>query len=116
MITVPVAPRSDVVLTLVGNNLNFNPPHAVFSSDVTNVTLEVTYVHRDFKDSKEIPFTVDYIVSGTNWQDFIPPAQSYLGVSRGDGEVVGGICGNDAGITSVSMWAVAVVAVFALLL
>jgi len=115
-LTVPVPPRSDVVLTLIGNNLNFFPPHAVFSPTVTNVTLQVSYAHGDYKDSMNIPFTVDYIISGTNWQDYIPPAQTYLGVGRGKAPVVGGISGSDATVTSVSVYALLAMALVALLL
>jgi len=82
-ISTTAPPRSDVVLTLIGNNLNFNPPNLLFTKSNTVATVAVTPVHADYKDFDNLPFTVDYLISGTNKADFIPPAQSYLAVSRG---------------------------------
>jgi hypothetical protein len=107
VINVTVAPRSDVVLTLIGNNLNFNPPYVTFNPNVTSVTITATPVHSDFKDSDEIPFTVDYIVSGSNWREFIPPAQTFLGIAQGNGDVAGGICGG-SGTIRVGLWTLVV--------
>jgi hypothetical protein len=90
-ISVNTPPRSDVSLTLIGNNLNFDPPFVTFHPDVLSQTIKVTIVHSDFKDSIAIPYVVDYIISGTNYEDFVPPAQTYLGVARGNGPVVGSI-------------------------
>jgi len=102
-ISVTQTPRSDVVLTLVANNLNFNPPHVTFFPGVDTQSIQVSTVHADFKDSNNIPFTVDYIVSGSNWADYVPPAQTFVGVTRGDAAVAGGICGDAASIR-VGVW------------
>jgi len=82
-ISTTAPPRSDVVLTLIGNNLNFNPPNLLFTKSSTVATTQVSPVHADYKDFSSLPFTVDYILSGTNQADFIAPAQSFLAVSRG---------------------------------
>jgi len=115
-ISVTQAPRSDIVLTLVANNLNFNPPHVTFFPGITTQTIQVNPVHSDFKDSQNIPFTVDYIVSGTNWADYVPPAQTFVGVGRGSGAAAGGLSGNGAGVTSVAVWSMVVFIVGVLLL
>ncbi len=107
-ISVTTPPRSDVVLTLVGNNLNFDPPYVTFTHSVTQQSITVNVVHADFKDSDNIPFAVDYILSGSNWQDYIPPAQTYVGVRQGGAPIVGAICGSAASVLGVSfLWLVA---------
>jgi len=113
-ISVTVPPRSDVVLTLIANNLNFDPPHVTFFPNTTYQVLSVSSAHSDFKDSDNIPFTVDYIISGSNWQDYVPPAQTFLGVSKGDGAVVGGICGSDASSVRAGLFLVFLFAVILL--
>ncbi len=97
-ISVTAAPRSEVTLILIANNLNFNPPHVTFHPTVTERTISVTAVHSDYKDANEIPFTVDYIISGTSANEFIPPVQTYLGVRQGGAPVVGGICGDASSV------------------
>lgn len=88
-----------------------------FFPNVDTQTIKVTPVHADFKDSDNIPFTVDYIISGSNYRDYVPPAQTFVGVARGKGEVVGGICGSDASALRGGATAWAVVAfVIAMLL
>jgi len=113
-ITAEVPPRSDVTLTLIGNNLNFNPPTLTFTWDNFSQIATVTPVHSDYKDATDIPFTVDYVIAGTNWQDFVPPAETFLGVRQGNGARVGGLIGA-AGTVTASWVAVFVVAVALLL-
>jgi len=111
-ITVTAPPRSDVVLLLVANNLNFEPAAATFSPNVTSQVLAVRIVHADFKSTQDVPYTVDYIVAGSNWEDFIPPAQTFLGVRQGGAPVVGNIGASGAVVS----WGVSVAAVLASLL
>jgi len=114
-IDVSAPPRSDVVLTLVANNLNFDPPYVSFSSTTTqSQNITVTAVHSDFKDSTNIPFKVDYIVSGTNWFEYIPPAQTFLGVQQGGAPIVGGISGS-ASTVGMNLFVFVVLVIFAML-
>jgi hypothetical protein len=108
-------PRSDVVLTLIGNNLNFNPPNILFTKSRTEASISVTPVHADYKDSEKIPFTVDYIISGSNKQDFIPPAQTFLAVSRGTAAQADSLMLSDATSHAASYVLLLVVALLALL-
>lgn len=111
-ISVTAPPRSDIILTLVGNNLNFNPPHAHFTHSSGSLqSLSIEIVHADFKDSQNIPFVVDYIVSGSNWADYIPPAQTYLGIQQGEAPVVGAICGSSSShlVVSLGVYMIAIV-------
>jgi len=82
-ITVSPPPRSNVLLTPVGNNLNFFPSTATFTPSISSVTLQVSAVHADYAVSDNIPFEVEYIISGLNIDDYIPPANSFLAVARG---------------------------------
>jgi hypothetical protein len=100
-IYVTQTPRSDVVLTLICNNINFDPPHVTFWPGIDTQTITATPVHADFKDSQNIPFTVDYVISGSNYADYVPPAQTFLAVARGNGALVGS---SAAGTVRVALW------------
>lgn len=114
-VSTTVPPRSDVVLTFVGNNLNFNPPSLLLTKSNNQASVQVTPVHSDYQTSQNIPFSVDYIVSGSNANDFITPYNSKLAVSRGSAPQADSLVLSSAS-TAVASVFVLIAAMFALLL
>jgi hypothetical protein len=114
-ISVTAPPRSDVVLTLFGNNLNFNPTYALFTAKTTTVQISVTPVHSDYQASDDIPFDVYYYISGTNQADYVQPQDTYLAVSRGSAAEADSLVLSGAATTVASFAVVLLVSVVALL-
>jgi len=85
-VEISVLPRSDVVLTLFANNMDFEPSYVVFTAGgATKQEITVTPRHTTSYELDYASFKVDYIVSGTNLGDYITPSESlhYIAIPRG---------------------------------
>jgi len=85
-VEISALPRSDVVLTLFANNIQFEPSYVVFvAGGSTKQEITVTPVHTTSYELDYASFKVDYIVSGTNAGDYITPPESlhYIAIPRG---------------------------------
>jgi len=85
-VEISTLPRSDVVLTLFANNLDFEPSYVVFvAGGATKQHIAVTPRHTTSYELDYASFKVDYIVSGTNSNDYVSPSESlhYIALPRG---------------------------------
>jgi hypothetical protein len=86
-VTVSVAPRSDVVLTLLANNIQFvNAPYVIFSKDGPYTQeIEVIPRHTTSYELDYASFKVDYLVGGTNANDYFAPSETlhYIAIPMG---------------------------------
>jgi len=82
-VTTDVAPRTDVVLSFYGNNLNIVPSYVLITPNKRTATAQITPMHADYKDFLQNAFIVEYGVTGTNANEFIEPEDTMLAVTRG---------------------------------
>jgi hypothetical protein len=86
-VSISVEPRSDVILTLVGNNLQFHTPQfLVFTrGGPTEQEVEVTPRHTTSYELDYTSFKVDYYVGGTNSDDYLAPSETlhYFAIPMG---------------------------------
>jgi len=85
-VEISILPRSDVVLTLFANNLDFEPSYVVFvAGGATKQHISVTPRHTTSYELDYESFKVDYVVSGTNANDYSAPSESlhYIALPRG---------------------------------
>jgi hypothetical protein len=80
-VTVAPPPRTNVVLTLYGNNLLFVPPSITFLPGIDTLTIDVTPIIQS-NAQWNIPFKINYFVSGANAADYIAPPESLVSVHR----------------------------------
>jgi hypothetical protein len=86
-VTISTPPRSNVVLTFLGNNLLFEPASITFlPHSQTTISLQVTPQIQNNADWN-IPFKIDYLCSGGASLDYICPAESFVAVQRRSGAV-----------------------------
>lgn len=76
-VEISVAPLSDVVLTLYGNNMLFEPPHVTFTArGEKKQKIKVTPLHATSHEI-DTDFKVNYVCTGTNAQHYMCPAETY---------------------------------------
>jgi hypothetical protein len=84
-VTISTPPRSNVVLTFLGNNLVFEPASITFLPDIdTTISLQVTPQIQSNADWN-IPFKIDYLCSGASRNDYLCPPESFVAVHRRSG-------------------------------
>jgi uncharacterized membrane protein YhdT len=84
-VEISVAPRSDIVITLYGNNLVFEPAHVTFRAGQSlKQSVEVTPLGATSYETDDQGFKVNYICSGTNSQDYLCPSETihYIALPR----------------------------------
>jgi hypothetical protein len=80
-VTVHPPPRTNVILTIFGNNLVFVPPSVTFLPEIVTVRIDVTPIIQS-NTQWNIPFKVNYLLSGANAGDYLTPPESLVSVQR----------------------------------